>query len=347
MKNRALIVKNLHFQYSNLEKDLPILKNINFELKKGELASLIGPSGCGKSTLLRILSGLEFPSSGNIYLNEHDITKTPANQRSIGMVFQDYALFPHLTSAENILIALNKNSYSNEQYQNLIHLFQIQDVLEKFPHQISGGQMQRVAIVRTLIRSPEIILLDEPFSGLDRNLKKIMAVELRNLFKSLNTTAIMVTHDQEEAFSFSDKIGVMLQGHISDWGTPFHVYSCPSTKEVALFLGDLSFVKINRLKDGTIHSPLQLPQDFLPSNLEHAELLLRPEHVEILHNDFSELEANALGIIKNIDFRGRHSLVKIQLESGDEILAVSLNFQKLKKDQTVYLKINISRPVFF
>ena len=243
MKKRIVEFKNINKSY----KDVVAVKNFNLEIYEGEFLTLLGPSGCGKTTSLRILAGFEKPSNGEVYLEEQQINEIPSYQRPINMVFQNYALFPHMNIFDNVAYGLRQKKISEEEIKSEVTKFLSLVKLEGYEKrniwQLSGGQQQRVALARALINKPKILLLDEPLAALDKKLRKEMQIELQNLQKNLNITFILVTHDQEEALSMSDRICVMNEGNIIQAGSPNDLYDLPINKFVANFIGKSNFIK--------------------------------------------------------------------------------------------------------
>jgi len=219
-----------------------VLKDISIDIRAGEFFSLLGPSGCGKTTLLRIIAGFETPTSGDLLIDAKSVITTPANKRHVNTVFQNYALFPHLSVFENVafplkLRKLDKQTIKN-QVEKYIGLVRLEDHIKKYPAQLSGGQKQRVAIARALINEPRVLLLDEPLSALDAKLRHQLLIELDRIHDIIGITFIYVTHDQEEAMSVSDRIAVMRDGNILQIGTPFEIYESPADMFVANFIGE-------------------------------------------------------------------------------------------------------------
>ena len=213
-------IKN-YIKIKNLSKsfgDVEVLKNINLEVEEGEFFSLLGPSGCGKTTLLRILAGFEYPSEGEVFFDDANVTSLPPNLRPSNMVFQNYAIFPHINVQRNIEFGLRKENLSKDEMQqrveNALKMVQLEGYENRYSNQLSGGQRQRIALARALVKQPKVLLLDEPLGALDKKLREEMQIELRNLQKSLGITFIFVTHDQEEAMTMSDRIAVMDEGNI-------------------------------------------------------------------------------------------------------------------------------------
>ena len=232
-----------------------VLNNISFEVKDGEFLSILGPSGCGKTTLLKILIGIETPTSGKIIKQDKNITKMDSSKRGMGMVFQNYALFPNMTVLENVMYAINlklKNKKSAyEKSVKMLKTVNMEDHLNKYPHELSGGQQQRVAIARTLSLNPEIILFDEPMSALDADNRLGLRKELKEIQKEFKTTMIYITHDQEEAFSLSDRVMVMNKGNIEQIDTPNKIYNYPANDYVRNFVTNHLIEKVSSIEKCT------------------------------------------------------------------------------------------------
>jgi putative spermidine/putrescine transport system ATP-binding protein len=307
-------------------KDTEAVSDFNLQVEKGELVSFLGPSGCGKTTTLRIVAGFEKPSSGQVRVNEEDITYNPPNQRNVGMVFQAYALFPNMTVAGNIGFGMkvakkpvNEIKARVDEMLNLIHMPGFGD---RYPYQLSGGQQQRVALARALALSPEVLLLDEPLSALDAKIRVSLRQEIRGIQQELGITAIYVTHDQEEALSLSDRVVVMNLGKIEQVGTPFKIYNFPQTEFVAQFVGVLNAVQAevvdpagNLLKlDG---QQVQTAQDLSKYRAgEKIVTAIRPERFSFASE---QVKANVLECkIENITFLG--SIVRVQVRINDYTL---------------------------
>ncbi len=299
-----------------------VLKNVSFSIKKGEFFSLLGPSGCGKTTLLRILAGFEQPEKGRILLNGQDITNLPPNKRPINTVFQNYALFPHLSIRENIAfglrIAKKPEAEIRREVKRMLALIQMEEHADKMPDQISGGQKQRVAIARALVNHPQILLLDEPLAALDLKLRQKMLLDLDRIHDEVGITFIFVTHDQTEAMAVSDRIAVFNQGHLEQIGTPPEIYETPTSTFVADFIGDTNYF------DGTIKTTnypeyIQLTVDDFPAitcfkdkqltDGELVRLTVRPEKIYIsserppqkaLMNVFQ-------GVVEDVVYKGDHT----------------------------------------
>lgn len=303
----------------------PVVQGVSLELAQGEIGCLLGPSGCGKTTLLRIIAGFEPIDSGQVMLNGRCISSAsilvPAEKRNLGMVFQDYALFPHLSVSENITFGLGtKNRKEQERrVMELLELVKLETASRAYPHELSGGQQQRVALARALAPEPALLLLDEPFSNLDASLREALTVEVRDIIKATETTALMVTHNQFEAFSVADTIGVTFSGTIRQWDSAYNVYHHPSDLEVATFVGDGAVIKGEVSGPDTVTCGLgELRGSFTLPCTKGCEvnLLVRPE--DILHDDSSPVQAKIL----HKSFRGPNILYKLELPSTETCLAL-------------------------
>lgn len=278
----------MSLKLTNISKIYPngveALKNIHLAINNGEFLALVGPSGCGKSTLLRIIAGLEELNSGSIEINEKDITNSKPADRKIGMVFQNYALYPHLTVFENIAFPLSikkENRYTiNDKVKNISKILELDSLLDRKPKELSGGQRQRVALGRALIKEPDLFLFDEPLSNLDAKLRNSMRDEIVNIHKKIGISSVYVTHDQVEAMTMADKIAVMNKGEIMQFDTPYNIYNSPKNLFTAEFIGS---PKINTIK-------LNININKLPDFLNDKNLILkdgnytlaiRPENIRI------------------------------------------------------------------
>lgn len=234
--------------------DVPAVNDVSFAVEKGEFVSLLGPSGCGKSTLLRIIAGFEAADTGSILFEGEDFTKTPAHRRPVNMVFQSYALFPHLTIFDNVAFGLRRKKVPETEVKRLasqfLDLVNLHELSDRYPAQMSGGQQQRAALARALVNRPDVLLLDEPLAALDLKLRKRMQVELKMLQRELGISFIYVTHDQEEALALSDKIGVVNAGRMLQYGPARDVYDHPQSQFVAQFLGEANIIKCSVRESG-------------------------------------------------------------------------------------------------
>ncbi|AFK22810.1 ABC transporter ATP-binding protein [Pyrococcus sp. ST04] len=266
----------------NIRKSFPGFElNLSLKVNDGELLTLLGPSGCGKTTTLRIVAGLEKPDEGKVYFGEEDVTNKKPYERNIGMVFQDYALFPHMTVFENIAFGLKlrkiPKSEIERRVQWILELVGLKGLEERYPEQLSGGQQQRVALARALVIEPEVLLLDEPLSNLDAKVREKLRGEIRRIQKELGITTIYVTHDQEEAMAISDRIAVMNEGRIEQIDDPVTLYFNPKTEFVAKFLGTGNLIEV-RAKDG---KACLRELCFSTSRNGRVKIFFRPENVLI------------------------------------------------------------------
>ena len=243
-------MNNSFIQINNISKhfaDVKAVDDVSFEINEGEFFSLLGPSGCGKTTLLRLLAGFEYPTTGNLLIDGVDITELSPDKRPTNMVFQNYAIFPHLNVEKNIQFGLRKLGLSNDEINNrvkdVLTLVKLEGYEERFSNQLSGGQRQRVALARALVRQPKVLLLDEPLGALDKKLRDEMQLELRTLQKNIGITFVFVTHDQQEAISMSDRVAVMSEGKIQQLSAPNELYKKPQNIFVSDFIGETNFLK--------------------------------------------------------------------------------------------------------
>ncbi len=304
---------------------------LSFTLAAGEIACLLGPSGCGKTTLLRCVAGFEPVSGGEILLDRRVVSRSgfrlPPEQRRIGMVFQDYALFPHRSVAGNVAFGLNDASRQDRDRRvgELLQAVGLADYAAKYPHELSGGQQQRVALARALAPRPRLLLLDEPFSNLDVDLRERLAVEVRSLLKAQGATAVLVTHDQHEAFAFADRIGVMQAGRIAQYDTAYNLYHRPGNRFVADFVGQGRLVPGHVTGAGQVEVELGVLMGevtFTDAAAAHparplpVDVLLRPD--DVVYDDTSPLKAQVLSKA----FRGAEILYALRLPSGSEVLSL-------------------------
>ena len=291
----------------NVEKrygDLVAVACVDLDIAEGEFLTLLGPSGCGKTTSLRMVAGFVQPTRGQILIENDDVTTTPPQKRSVGMVFQDYALFPHLTIAENIGFGLVERGQSRAvvaaRVRELLDLVQLPGVGERYPSEISGGQQQRIALARAVAHTPRVLLMDEPLGALDLKLREAMQIELRRIQQTLRITTIYVTHDQTEAMSMSDRIAVMNNGRIEQLDTPTRIYDEPATRFVADFVGKINFLegRVEPAENGLsrVATPFGAFLARSPAvSAKKATLAVRPEHVRILQ---AEERTDGLNVIE-------------------------------------------------
>ncbi len=332
----ALQVDDLHVAFHDGARGTArVLDGLAFELRAGEIGCLLGASGCGKTTALRTIAGFVRPDRGSVRIG-HRCVASPRDwiepeQRGVGVVFQDYALFPHLDVAANVAFGLRARPATERptRVAAMLELVGLPGIARRFPHELSGGQQQRVALARALAPAPSILLLDEPFSNLDPDLRERLALELREILKRHGTTALLVTHDQYEAFALADRVGVMDAGHIEQWDTPYRLYHQPATRQVADFVGLGAFLP-GRLehRDGNTFVHLELGTLPIHARTDQAiagasanlrgevTVLLRPD--DVIHDDSSPLRAE---VVRKA-FRGAQFLYTLRLVSGQKLLAL-------------------------
>lgn len=308
-----------------------VLENISLSLQRGEIGCLLGSSGTGKSTLLRTIAGFEALSSGMIALNNKILStdnlsglssvSVPTHQRGIGMVFQDHALFPHMNVADNIAFGLRaqKKEQKAARVHELLAMIGLDDFGKRLPHELSGGQQQRVALARALAPQPELILLDEPFASLDAELRQRLAMDVRALLKLHNTAALLVTHDQREAFAMADRVGLLADSRLQQWATPYALYHEPANRAVAEFVGEGVFLPAALLSERCLHMSLGefcRLHDFPTANSGRVDVLVRPD--DVVHDDDSAVRA----LVVSKQFRGADFLYTLQLDDGSQVLSL-------------------------
>jgi putative spermidine/putrescine transport system ATP-binding protein len=308
------------------------VQDINLHLDAGEFISLLGPSGCGKTTILRMIAGFEQPTGGSIYLDGQEISRLPANRRGMGMMFQSYSLFPHMTAAQNIAFGLRLKRQSSAQQQQrvreMLELVGLSGMADRFPHQLSGGQQQRVALARAIAISPKVLLLDEPLSALDAKVRLQLRNEIRRIQQQLNITTLFVTHDQEEALSISDRVVVMSQGRIDQEGTPEEIYLKPQTAFTASFIGAMNQIP-GRWERGKVRIENAIGEALLQTQAADIEegssvvVLVRPENITVSDSEAASQGDNLLsGLITTRVFLG--AAVRLSVLVGEFYLNVDL-----------------------
>ncbi len=334
MYSRRYVLENVTVQVKDVVKrfgEVVAVDHVSLEIFAGEFFSILGPSGCGKTSLLRLLAGLEEPDSGEIFLDGELINYTPSYRRDVNMVFQNYALFPHMNVHDNVAFGLRIKKVKRDQIEDRVskalELVELPDMGPRRPGQLSGGQQQRVALARALVNEPSVLLLDEPLGALDLKLRKEMQIELKSLQKRLGMTFVYVTHDQEEALTMSDRIAVMRSGRVEQVGSPSQIYEEPKTEFVANFIG------ISNLLPG-----------YLGGN---ATVMIRPEKIQIsLHKP--EEDVNVLrGKIEQIIYLGTFTQFIVDV-NGKKLVVIERNYSKtieFKESQEVFLSWDISSTV--
>ena len=340
-----LAISGLRHAYGSNE----VIKDLSLTLNKGTIGCLLGASGCGKTTVLRCIAGFDPVQAGEISLNGQIVSRRgvllPTEARHVGMVFQDYALFPHLKVAQNVAFGLRGGDHAERarRVDEVLEIVRLPGVRDKYPDELSGGQQQRIALARALAPRPDLLLLDEPFSNLDVDFRAKLTVEVREILKQQNTTAILVTHDQNEAFSLADEIGIMRDGAIEQWDTPYRLYHEPVNRYVADFVGQGVFLPGTVLADTRIRLELgvfQADTSDWPQGTE-VDVLLRPD--DILHDDASPLQAKVL----HKAFRGAQFLYTLQLPAGGHVMSLVPSHHNHALGERIGIRLEIDHLVAF
>ncbi|MBC7620001.1 MAG: ABC transporter ATP-binding protein [Candidatus Saccharibacteria bacterium] len=352
-----LEVSQLRVQYTaQADPTRAAVQNVSFGLRSGDIGVLIGPSGCGKTTLLRAVAGLERVNAGTIRLSGHTVssieTHMPAEQRRIGMVFQDYALFPHMDVQRNLAFGIPHlpSAQRKQRVREVLNLVGLAGAEKRFPHELSGGQQQRVALARALAPSPQLLLLDEPFSNLDVDLRERLAHEVREILKAAGATALFVTHDQLEAFAIGDMIGVMHEGLLHQWDDAYTLYHRPTTRFVANFIGHGVFTPAT-ITTSNGQMLVQTPLGNLDNVAEcpvlwafaggQCDVLLRAD--DIVHDDDASTKAEIL----RKSFRGSEFLYTLRLANGQVVMALVPSHHDHKIGEWIGIKVQVDHVVTF
>ena len=336
-------LQNINVSY---DKKNNILENLNLQVKKGELVSLLGPSGCGKTTTLRVVAGFIEPIAGKFLLGDEDYTKIPVHNRNFGLVFQSYALFPHLTVEENVAFGLKMKKVSKDEIKDKVNkILETVDMIhlaKRYPKELSGGQRQRVAIARALVIEPSLLLLDEPLSNLDAKLRLKMRVEIRKLQQKLGITTLFVTHDQEECFSISDRVAVLNKGIIEQFDTPENIYSNPATEFVARFVGFENFIDLNKISEDTYESESGIKLKVSKSKEGSKDKgTIRPDDIKIVNE---KLENTVEGTIEIRTFLGKAYQYDVKTPIGN-IIVNSENTNIYKKGDRIMIQLPVNKIV--
>lgn len=330
---------NAFISIQNVDKyfgSFQAINNVSMDIAHGEFFSLLGSSGCGKTTLLRMLAGFEGPSGGEIYIDGQPMSDVPPHMRPVNMVFQNYAIFPHLNVRDNIGYGLRKQKLSkakrNDMVDEMLELIKLPRYGDRKAHELSGGQRQRIALARALVLRPKVLLLDEPLGALDKQLREQMQLELRELQRTVGITFVFVTHDQEEALTLSDRIAVMSRGEVLQLDTPSGLYEQPSNKEVASFIGTMNFfdgrvvgtdssgIKVDTVALGALH--IAKPKgSFVDGDKVHVAI--RPEKIELAGSAPTRDSGVAKGTLQNAAYLGERSHYFVKLEGKNDPVAVS------------------------
>jgi iron(III) transport system ATP-binding protein len=326
-----------------------VVDGLSLHLAPGTIGCLLGPSGCGKTTVLRCIAGFERPDAGVIRVGGDTVSgpgqQVPAERRRIGMVFQNYALFPHLNVAGNIAFGLQAmpSAARASRVDELLALVGLPSQAHKYPHELSGGQQQRVALARALAPRPRLLLLDEPFSSLDVDLRERLAAEVGAILRAEGTTAVLVTHDQHEAFAMADEVGVMQHGRIQQWDTPYNLYHRPANRFVADFVGQGAFVPGAVLDGGAIRIGLGVLRGAAAQwkRGDTVSVLLRPD--DIVHDDTSPVTAEVLAKA----FRGAEFLYTLRLGTGEEVLSLVPSHHDHAPGERIGIRLDVDHVVAF
>ncbi|MDQ0622925.1 ABC transporter ATP-binding protein [Paraburkholderia graminis] len=310
------------------------VKQVNLSVKKGELFALLGSSGCGKSTLLRMLAGLETVTSGKILIDGEDLAQLPPYRRPVNMMFQSYALFPHMTVESNVAFGLKQEGVAKaelkDRVQTALELVQMGRFAKRKPHQLSGGQQQRVALARSLVKRPKLLLLDEPMSALDKQIRQRTQIELVNILDKVGVTCIMVTHDQEEAMTMAGRLAVMSEGEIVQLGTPHEVYEYPNSRFSAEFIGSTNLFEGHTVEDEPDHVFIETPDLTCRLYVSHGitgplgmpvTISVRPERIALTSKPPEGALNWGKGVVSNIAYMGGYSLYHVKLDGGKTVIA--------------------------
>ncbi|MCU7915630.1 MAG: ABC transporter ATP-binding protein [Candidatus Thiodiazotropha sp. (ex Gloverina cf. vestifex)] len=343
---KQLEVKHASVSYGKQE----VVCGVSFDLEQGDIGCLLGPSGCGKTSLLRAIAGFEPLTGGEILLHGRSVSRPGATlapeKRRVGMVFQDFALYPHLTVERNVAFGLRgqRGKQRHGRVEELLDLVGLAGLQKKYPHQLSGGQQQRVALIRAMAPRPDILLLDEPFSGLDVELREQLAREVREILKRESVTAILVTHDQLEAFALADAIGVLGEGRLRQWDAGYDLYHTPQDRFVADFIGQGAMIPGRVLAGGHVETALGSFKGLFVNAVSQGqavELLLRPD--DVIHDDASKFQ---LEVVDKV-FQGAEYLYTLLLDDGSEILCLVQSHHDHAIGEKIGVRLHIDHPVAY
>ena len=348
-----LELREIHKSYG----DQRAVDGLSFSLERGSIACLLGPSGCGKTTVLRCIAGFERIEQGEILINSIAVSTSqlllPPERRRIGMVFQEHALFPHLSVGANIAFGLHQSPQAEQRRRvaELADAVGLQGLERKYPHELSGGQQQRVALARALAPRPDLLLLDEPFSNLDTGLRERLSLEVRDILKANGATAVLVTHDQQEAFAMADEIGVMREGRIAQWDSAYNLYHRPVNRFVADFVGQGVFLPARVLNSRQVEIELGILNGAIPHACRegcavcglgcNVEVLLRPD--DVIHDDASAAQAEVV----HKAFRGAEILYTLKLASGRKVLALVPSHHNHAIGERIGIRLDVDHVVAF
>ncbi len=308
------------------------VNDVSLDIERGEIFALLGSSGCGKSTLLRVLSGFETPSSGRVWLDGKDVTDLPPYERPMNMMFQSYALFPHLNVWENVAFGLKRDGVAKaeiaQRVEDMLQLVQLQKFAKRSPHQLSGGQQQRVALARSLVKRPQLLMLDEPLGALDKKLREETQVELVNIIKKVGVTCVMVTHDQDEAMTMADRIAVMSEGKFLQVGSPSEVYEYPNCRFVAEFVGNVNLLDGEISEDEADH--VVVSSAVCSFHVGHGisghlgmpvTVALRPEKIQLSLQDPGSAHNTVACVVQSMSYFGSYTSYHLSMRNGQLLQA--------------------------
>jgi putrescine transport system ATP-binding protein len=343
--------------------DFAAVDDVSLQIYEGEIFCLLGGSGCGKTTLLRMLAGFETPTSGRLLIDGQDMAGIPPYERPVNMMFQSYALFPHMTVAGNVAFGLEQERLPRREIERrvaeILGIVKMESFARRKPHQLSGGQRQRVALARSLVKRPKLLLLDEPLGALDRKLREHTQFELINIQGQLDVTFVVVTHDQEEAMTLASRIGVMNRGRIVQIGTPREIYEFPSSRFVADFIGSVNLFDGRLVQDEPDHVRVECAELPVPVFIDHglsappdAQLwvAIRPEKISLVREAPAASDNHARGVVAAISYRGDLSIYVVTLPNGREVRVAQANVARKGEERftwgdEVYLAWDASSPV--
>ena len=312
--------------------DTVAVNDVSLDIERGEIFALLGSSGCGKSTLLRVLSGFEKPTSGSVWLDGKDVTDLPPYERPMNMMFQSYALFPHLNVWENVAFGLKRDGVAKaeiaQRVEDILQLVQLQKFTQRSPHQLSGGQQQRVALARSLVKRPQLLMLDEPLGALDKKLREETQVELVNIIKKVGVTCVMVTHDQDEAMTMADRIAVMSEGSFLQVGTPGEVYEYPNCRFVAGFVGNVNLldgeIAQDEVDEAVVHSAVcrfHVGHGISGHLGMPVTVALRPEKIQLSLQDPNQAYNAVACKVDSLSYFGSYTSYQLKMVNGDSLQA--------------------------
>ena len=344
-----LQVQNISVAYG---RNPPAVRNLSFDVPRQAIACLLGPSGCGKTTVLRAIAGFVPLLGGRIVVGGREVSgpagTQPPERRGVGVVFQDYALFPHLCIADNVAFGLRSLASADrcQRVSRMLELVGLQGIAHRFPHELSGGQQQRVALGRALAPNPALVLMDEPFSNLDVEMRERLSAEVRDILKTSGTGAVLVTHDQHEAFAMADVVGVIQEGHLDQWDLPYKLYHEPNSRFIADFVGAGAFVR-GQVRDTGGARRIAIALGELDGRHvggghgQAVDVLLRPD--DVIHDD----QAPATAVVARKLFRGAEFLYTLRLDSGEEVLSLVPSHHNHVIGERIGVRLEVDHVVAF